>query len=118
LAIVGLNLLIRITKFNMAAPPLPIIDITPYLPTSLERTDSDVPATAAARLAVARALHSACRDVGFFYLDVSSFLSREEMDEVLQVGREFFARPQDEKEMIRLENSDGVRGERTHELTD
>jgi isopenicillin N synthase-like dioxygenase len=49
---------------------------------------------------------------------VSSFLSREEMDEVLQVGREFFARPQDEKEMIRLENSDGVRGERTHELTD
>jgi isopenicillin N synthase-like dioxygenase len=35
------------------------------------------------------------------------------MDEVLQVGREFFARPQEEKERIRLENSDGVRGERT-----
>lgn len=99
----------------MAAPPLPIIDITPYLPFSI---DSNAPATAAARLAVANALHTACRDVGFFYLDVSSFLSREEMDEVLLVGREFFARPQDEKEMIRLENSDGVRGERVRCCTD
>jgi isopenicillin N synthase-like dioxygenase len=97
----------------MAATPLPIIDITPYLPSSLDSTDRDASDTAAARLAVAHALHSACRDVGFFYLDVSSFLSREEMDEVLQVGREFFARPQEEKERIRLENSDGVRGERT-----
>jgi isopenicillin N synthase-like dioxygenase len=82
---------------------LPIINVKPYL--NLTSADADQ------RQRVASAIHVACRDVGFFYLDVSDLLSQAEMDEVLQVGREFFARPQEEKESIGLAHSDGVRGE-------
>ncbi|KAG8692574.1 hypothetical protein FRC08_009683, partial [Ceratobasidium sp. 394] len=50
---------------NTALPPdadtLPIIDIAPYLP---GQNDPN------ARAATAAALHAACRDFGFFYLDI------------------------------------------------
>ncbi|WVW85965.1 hypothetical protein I302_108003 [Kwoniella bestiolae CBS 10118] len=92
---------------------LPIIDPLPYLPASsllphipsLSSTELQ-----ARREETAQKIHKACRDIGFFYLKVDSYLSKEEMKEVLELGREFFHRPDGEKESIGLEKSDGVRG--------
>ncbi|KAL1679087.1 hypothetical protein EV122DRAFT_263969 [Schizophyllum commune] len=89
----------------MAAPKparLPIIDIAPWL--------SDDPAQADARAAVSAALHSACVNYGFFYLDISSYVPKEEPEELTALAREFFALPQEEKEKIALRNEDGARG--------
>ncbi len=82
---------------------LPVISISPYLfPSS----------SPASRLKTSTAIHQACRDIGFFYLRVDDFISKDEMKEVLQLGREFFARPEEEKMRIGLlENGDGARGE-------
>lgn len=57
-------------------------------------------------------LRTTLRDVGFFYLDVGNYVSQEEMNGVLQAGREFFARPLDEKEAIAIDGpaGDGSRG--------
>ncbi|KAK4685402.1 hypothetical protein P7C73_g4748, partial [Tremellales sp. Uapishka_1] len=89
---------------------LPIIDISPYLPsTSALHSDEE-------RRATASSLHLACRDIGFLYLNVKDYIPKSEMDEILSLGKEFFQRPQDEKDIIRLSNSDGVRGyQRLHE---
>ncbi|WVR07816.1 hypothetical protein IAU60_004859 [Kwoniella sp. DSM 27419] len=86
---------------------LPIIDPSPYL---YNDARADEQSRRRDREQTAQALHNACRDIGFFYLKVDGYLTHEEMDEVLELGREFFHRPQDEKERIRLERSDGVRG--------
>ena len=85
----------------MTIQQLPIIDIAPYLSS---RNDS------ASRKKVAESIHIACRDVGFFYLDVSSYISQEEMNEILDLGRDFFHRPQEEKDAIGLKHGDGCRG--------
>ncbi|WVQ77994.1 hypothetical protein IAT38_000075 [Cryptococcus sp. DSM 104549] len=90
----------------MTTATLPIIDPSPYLPSHLSSSS-----TPASRAASASALHAACRDIGFFYLRIPEwFLSPEEMEEPLELGREFFGRPEEEKWDIRLEKSDGVRG--------
>ena len=90
------------TKSNMTE--LPVISIQPYLPsTSHLYTEED-------RLQSAKAIHIACKDVGFFFLDVQGFLQKDEMDEVLNLGRQFFASSQEEKDSIGLKESDGVRG--------
>ena len=84
----------------MAAPKparLPIIDIAPWL--------SDDPAQADARAAVSAALHSACVTYGFFYLDISSYVPKEEPEQLTTLAREFFALPQEEKERILMANS-------------
>ncbi|KAK6909611.1 hypothetical protein L486_00740 [Kwoniella mangroviensis CBS 10435] len=92
---------------------LPIIDPLPYLPPSsllqhlTPLSSSDL---ISSREATAKKIHAACRDIGFFYLKVDAYLTKEEMKEVLELGREFFHRPRDEKESIGLEKSDGVRG--------
>ncbi|ODO11572.1 hypothetical protein I350_00353 [Cryptococcus amylolentus CBS 6273] len=87
------------------SPALPIIDPAPYLSTS------SGPAQVSAKAATAKAIHEACRDIGFFYIRVpDDFLSDHEMKEVLELGREFFHRPEEEKMRIRLEESDNVRG--------
>lgn len=56
-------------------------------------------------------MHAACRDHGFFYLDISSLASTEEMDELLRLAREFFALPTEEKVKISIRNEDQARGE-------
>ena len=89
------------------SPPLPIIDITPYLPSSSSSSSS--PAFTE-RAKVAQSLHQACRDLGFFCLRISSFLDPGECSEILDLGREFFRWPQEEKDAIGLEKSDGCRG--------
>lgn len=88
-------------------PPstLPIIDISPYLP-------STAPTSDAARAETARSLYSACRDFGFFYLRVTPFITDAERTTLLNYGRDFFALPQAAKDAIHTQSNTGygVRG--------
>ncbi|KAH7928396.1 Clavaminate synthase-like protein [Leucogyrophana mollusca] len=79
---------------------LPIIDIGPYL----DRRDD------AARLVTSEALHDACVNYGFFYLDISKFVDADEPEELTRLAREFFALPQEEKDKISIRNQDQARG--------
>lgn len=83
-------------------PQLPIIDISPYL--------SDAPDSVARRKDVASALHSACTDFGFFYLNLSGFIDPSKPDGLAALAREFFHLPQEEKDLISLSNQDYARG--------
>jgi isopenicillin N synthase-like dioxygenase len=80
---------------------LPTISIAPYV--SKTSTQEE-------RLAVSKALHEACRDFGFFYLDATSFVSIEERNELVRLAREFFALSQEEKDKISIANEDLARG--------
>lgn len=92
---------------DMSTPlTLPVISISPYLPSRRhEFSETD-------RQEVARSIHGACRDVGFFYLRVDNYLTDSERQTVLDLGREFFLQSsEEEKAKIRLDRGDGVRGE-------
>jgi isopenicillin N synthase-like dioxygenase len=80
---------------------LPIISIAPWL-----RTDSDI----AARTATSKALHEACLEFGFFYLDLSEFVDPAVPEELTTLARQFFALPQEEKDKISLSHQDYARG--------
>ncbi|TDL22212.1 Clavaminate synthase-like protein [Rickenella mellea] len=82
---------------------LPIIDISPWLEPS--STDN-----AGRRKDVSAALHSACLTHGFFYLNISSFVTPDETDELTRLAREFFSLPEEEKLKLSLSNQDGARG--------
>jgi isopenicillin N synthase-like dioxygenase len=84
-----------------ATSALPIIDIAPWV------TGHDHKG----RLSTAAAIHAACLEFGFFYLDISSFATPEEPEELARLAREFFALAQDEKDNISLNNQDRARGE-------
>ncbi|PFH53898.1 hypothetical protein AMATHDRAFT_72926 [Amanita thiersii Skay4041] len=81
---------------------LPIIDIGPYL----SKDPDDIPK----RVAVSAALHTACVEYGFFYLDISSFVPKEVPEGLTDLARTFFYLPQEEKEKISLRNEDSARG--------
>lgn len=81
---------------------LPVISISPYVRKE-KSTDQE-------RLATAEALHNACRDFGFFYLDISSFANDAEMETLMGLARQFFALPQERKDLISIRNEDNVRG--------
>jgi isopenicillin N synthase-like dioxygenase len=83
-----------------AASTLPIIDIAPWV-------DGHDPK---GRLSTAAAIHAACLEFGFFYLDVSSFVAPEEPKELSRLARDFFGLPQEEKDKISLSNQDHARG--------
>lgn len=83
---------------------LPIIDIAPYL-----RNDS-APETLASRKATSEALHKACVEYGFFYLDLSAYVDPQVPEELSQLARQFFALPQEEKDKLALANEDHARG--------
>ena len=83
-----------------AASTLPIIDIAPWI----EGHDQK------GRLSTAAAIHAACLEFGFFYLDVSALVSQSETEELSRLAREFFALPQEEKDKISLDNQDCARG--------
>ncbi|KAI0034630.1 Clavaminate synthase-like protein [Vararia minispora EC-137] len=78
---------------------LPVINITPWI-------ESDQKG----RLSTAAALHAACLDYGFFYLDISSVADPSEPKELARLAREFFALPQDQKDAISLAHQDRARG--------
>jgi isopenicillin N synthase-like dioxygenase len=83
-----------------AASTLPIINIAPWI----EGHDHH------GRLSTAAAIHAACLEFGFFYLDVTSYIPPEEPEELSRLAREFFSLPQGEKDKISLSNQDHARG--------
>ncbi|KAI0061684.1 Clavaminate synthase-like protein [Artomyces pyxidatus] len=82
------------------ASSLPVINIAPWL----HGHDSK------GRLSTAAAIHAACLEFGFFYLDVSAFIDPSEPEELAKLAREFFALPQEQKDKISLSNQDHARG--------
>jgi isopenicillin N synthase-like dioxygenase len=84
-----------------ALASLPIIDIAPYL--EAERNPTKCQSTS-------DALHNACVEYGFFYLDISQFIDPSEPEELTRLAREFFTLPQEEKDKIGLEHQDYARG--------
>ena len=83
--------------------PLPIINMAPWLPSNHTSTDRE-------KQAVAEALHVACRDFGFFYLNLAGFATEAEMARLADLGSKFFHLPQHCKDAIGLAHSDGARG--------
>jgi len=86
----------------MVSQSLPIIDISPYL--------SETPEQLAKRPAVSAALHKACVEYGFFYLDISSYMDPREPEELTALAKSFFLLPEDEKDKINLRRGDNARG--------
>lgn len=81
---------------------LPIIRIAPYLNKGNSR----------GRISASAALHSACVQYGFFYLDLTGFSDPEEPEELAQLAHQFFDLPQETKDELALRSQDGVRGKR------
>ncbi|KAJ7780650.1 hypothetical protein DFH07DRAFT_437667 [Mycena maculata] len=81
---------------------LPIIDIRPYL--------SPNHGNAAARRATSQALHDACLQFGFFYLDLSAYVDPAVPEELATLARRFFRLPQADKDKLALSNQDNARG--------
>ena len=79
---------------------LPIISVEPFLH----------PDGHPGKRSAAAALHAACSQYGFFYLDISSYVDKSEPEELTRLAREFFSLPQDEKNKIALSNEDNARG--------
>ena len=84
---------------------LPIIDISPFL---------DPASSLESRLAKAKSLDRACREVGFFYLSQHS-IPTSELAEVLSFAHSFFSLPAAIKETLKLlpagvGDGDGARG--------
>ncbi|KAJ8518488.1 hypothetical protein ONZ45_g4448 [Pleurotus djamor] len=82
------------------AQMLPVIDINPFVSSSSPES----------RNAVAAALHKACVEYGFFYLDISSYVDPSEPEELTTLARQFFHSPQEEKDKISLSKNDHARG--------
>ncbi|KAG6830023.1 hypothetical protein H0H92_002551 [Tricholoma furcatifolium] len=85
-----------------AVNALPIIDIASFL--------NQDPSQAELRASTAAALHKACVEYGFFYLDISTYVDPAVPAHLAELGREFFHLSQDEKDTIALKNQDGARG--------
>ncbi|KAJ7212124.1 Clavaminate synthase-like protein [Mycena pura] len=83
---------------------LPIINIASYLRTSQNPEDI------AARQATSEALHSACLQFGFFYLDISEYIDPGIPEELATLAHQFFALPQEEKDKLSISNQDNARG--------
>ena len=82
---------------------LPIIDISPWISDGRE-------ADSTAKAKVANALRDACLTYGFFYLDVSSLIHQDEMDELVRLATRFINLPYEEKMQIGLLSRDKARG--------
>ncbi|KAH9065414.1 Clavaminate synthase-like protein [Lactarius vividus] len=82
------------------ASTLPIINIAPWI----EGHDHK------GRLSAAAAIHAACLDYGFFYLDISSYIDPREPEELARLAHNFFSLPTEEKENISISKQDHARG--------
>jgi isopenicillin N synthase-like dioxygenase len=94
-------------KMPSATSALPIIDISSYLPSNASScTDAD-------RAETAKALYSACHEVGFFYL-TNHGVPQEVLDDVLDAARDFFvnASEKEKLDIARKEVEDGGDGAR------
>jgi isopenicillin N synthase-like dioxygenase len=74
---------------------LPVIDLSPFMRESALED----------RMHIARAMRSACIDIGFFYVTGHGF-ALSELDAVLAQGRKFFALPLTEKMKVLSQNID------------
>ncbi len=83
-----------------AASTLPIVNIAPWI----EGHDHK------GRLSTAAAIHAACLEFGFFYLDVSSYVDPREPEELARLAHEFFSLPTEEKNNISISKQDHARG--------
>ncbi|KAF8798792.1 Clavaminate synthase-like protein [Phlegmacium glaucopus] len=81
---------------------LPIIDIVPLLNSDPKNTEQ--------RVTTAKALHSACIEYGFFYLNIEAYVDPSEPEELALLGKQFFSLPQAEKDQLSLKNQDYARG--------
>ena len=79
---------------------LPIISVEPFLH----------PDGHPGKLSTAAALHAACSQYGFFYLDISSYADPSEPEELTRLAREFFALRPEKKDEISISKEDGARG--------
>ncbi|ELU44416.1 hypothetical protein AG1IA_01557 [Rhizoctonia solani AG-1 IA] len=100
---------------NTALPPdadtLPIIDVSSYIPNHPNNTPE-------ARQQTAKALHAACRDFGFFYLNIASLIEEAQTNELAELGHQFFRLKQEVKDALHIQNQDLARGEsRRHTRT-
>ncbi|KAJ3879957.1 Clavaminate synthase-like protein [Lentinula edodes] len=91
------------TSLHNAQLSLPIIDITPYF---LQPS----PEVEIQRATVSAAVHAACRDFGFFYLDISAISDPREPEELTELARRFFHSSQEDKDKLALSNQDHARG--------
>jgi len=87
---------------QIRASSLPIINIAPFL--------NNQPEDAALREKTAATLHKACVEYGFFYLDISAYVAASVPETLVELAREFFALPQEEKDKLALANQDHARG--------
>ncbi|THH01575.1 hypothetical protein EW026_g1164 [Hermanssonia centrifuga] len=79
------------------------------MPTSISTpTPSVIPS--ASQSTKPKALHAACLEYGFFYLDISKYVDPSEPAELTRIAREFFSLPEEEKNKIALMNEDHARG--------
>jgi isopenicillin N synthase-like dioxygenase len=91
----------------MSAASLPLIDISPFLPST--------PFNPKARKACAKQIFDACTTTGFFYL-INHGIPLSETDAVLSLGRDFFLNSSSEEKnkIVRKKvgegNGDGTRG--------
>lgn len=83
-----------------SAPALPIINIAPWFESPEHK----------GRLSTSAAIHAACLEYGFFYLDISSYIDPSEPEELARLAHQFFSQPQEEKDKIALSREDGARG--------
>ena len=83
-----------------AASTLPIIHIAPWIDGHDHK----------GRLSTAAAIHAACLEFGFFYLDVNSFVDPREPEELIRLAHEFFDLPTEEKDKISISKQDHARG--------
>jgi hypothetical protein len=93
---------LRPRRRSMASKPastLPVINIAPWLENDHK-----------GRLSSSAAIHAACLEYGFFYLDIAAVADPAEPDELGRLAREFFALPQDQKDALALANQDHARG--------
>jgi isopenicillin N synthase-like dioxygenase len=81
---------------------LPIIDVSPFT------TDSSDSNSQIAKLEVARQIHEACCNVGFFYLTGHN-IPQEIIDKTLKLAYEFFHLPEEKKIKYSITNQDNAR---------
>ncbi|KAG5645466.1 hypothetical protein DXG03_006011 [Asterophora parasitica] len=81
---------------------LPIIDIAPFL--NRDPNNADLRASTAA------ALHQACVEYGFFYLDLRAYVDPFVCENLTKLARQFFELPAEEKDLLSLQNQDYARG--------
>ena len=81
---------------------LPIIDVAPLLNSDAENTEL--------RVMTAKALHSACIEYGFFYLNIEAYVNPSEPEDLTLLARQFFSLSQAEKDQLSLKNQDHARG--------